>query len=421
MVWPIHYADIRLKHPEKRFKVGSTVKARIFALESARNRVVLTLKKSLVESELDVTEGFEQVKGGQVMLAVISKILDKGCIVDLFGGLRAFIPQSEARWVSRRCREQFTDTWYSQNYVTNLSDIFFVGKPVTVRITDVDAVSQKLVASVRQAMPTALAVESLEVGNQVSGQVAQVHADQVVLTLVPSQRTALLSLSNLSNHRHQEIDQVRESLKVGEKLDDLIVVSKNAQSGLIIVANKRVGASISTIAVSGVSKSAQAIDSIQVGLIVTGQVVSHTPQGTMVQLTPNTRGRVHPCDASDDLSIVAKGEGPLNIEETARCYVLKVNPSTRIIDLSTRQSRVDPSKAGTEVDAEIGCVQDLKEGMKLRGLVKNVADHGVFVALGRSVTARIMIKELFDDVGNPKSSCDVGLTGAVCQRLAIPL
>ena len=29
VVWPMHYADIRLKHPEKKFKPGQVVKARV--------------------------------------------------------------------------------------------------------------------------------------------------------------------------------------------------------------------------------------------------------------------------------------------------------------------------------------------------------------------------------------------------------
>ncbi len=97
VVWPLHYADIRLKHPEKRFKVGSTVRCRVFAIEAARGRVALTLKKSLIDSTLDVPKSLSDVAGGQIMPAVVSKLLDKGCIVDLFGGLRAFVPQSEAR------------------------------------------------------------------------------------------------------------------------------------------------------------------------------------------------------------------------------------------------------------------------------------------------------------------------------------
>ena len=97
VVWPLHYADIRLKHPEKRFKVDATVRARVFALESQRNRVVLTLKKTLVESELKTPTDSADVATGDITTAVVSKIMDKGCIVDLFGGSRAFVPLSEAR------------------------------------------------------------------------------------------------------------------------------------------------------------------------------------------------------------------------------------------------------------------------------------------------------------------------------------
>ncbi|EJT49659.1 rRNA processing-related protein [Trichosporon asahii var. asahii CBS 2479] len=372
VVWPLHYADIRLKHPEKRFKVGASVKARVFAIEPARNRVVLTLKKSLVESDLPVPGSFADVTAGEITPAVVSKILDKGCIVDLFGGLRAFVPQSEA----------------STNYVANLNDVFFVGKAVNVRITDVDEHSQKLVASVRQALPTAVAAEKLEVGSDVSGIVAQIHAEQVVVTLIPSQLTALLSLANLSNHRGMGVDELRKSLKVGEKLEDLVVVSKNATSGLIIVANKRAKKGIPT----GISTPARNFDAIAVGDVLPGRVISKTPQGAMVRLGKKIRGRVAPTDASDDLS--APG---LKVDDDVLCCVLKVDAESRAIDLSTRKSRVQPYSAPAIVDAEINSTADLKAGQSVRGIVKNVAPNGLFVALGRSVTARVMIKELFDD------------------------
>ena len=97
VVWPLHYADIRLKHPEKRFKVGGTVRCRVWSLEPARNRVVVTLKRTLVDSTFETPASFAEARAGMVTSAVVSKILEKGCLVDLFGGLRAFIPQSEAR------------------------------------------------------------------------------------------------------------------------------------------------------------------------------------------------------------------------------------------------------------------------------------------------------------------------------------
>ena len=189
------------------------------------------------------------------------------------------------------------------------------------------------------------------------------------------------------------VDALRSSLTTGEMLNDLVVISKNPTSGFFIVANKRVAKTP-----SGASSSAESIGEIQVGVITSGRVLSHTTQGSTIQLGSGAHGRVHPCDAVDDFSVIASGEGPLNVDDDVMCYVLKTNPSTRIIDLSTRPSRTQPDKAQNVVDKEIQEIKDLAEGQPVRGLVKNLSNHGVFVALGRTVTARIMIKEMFDDV-----------------------
>jgi rRNA biogenesis protein RRP5 len=190
------------------------------------------------------------------------------------------------------------------------------------------------------------------------------------------------------------IDELRSSLKVGEDLGDLVVISKNATSGLLIVSNKREQGASSA---SGISRPVKAIDAIKAGHTISGRVLSHTPQGTMIQITPAIRGRVHPCDTVDDLSIISSGNGPLIEGNTVKCYVLSSDRSTRLFDLSTRPSRLDPKGAPAIVDPEINAAADIQEGQNIRGLVSNVANHGVFVSLGRNITARIKIRELFDD------------------------
>ena len=88
------------------------------------------------------------------------------------------------------------------------------------------------------ALPSSLSAAKIELGDVVQGLVAAVHPEQVLITLQPSQLNALLSLSNLSHHRALTIEQIRASLKPGDHIDDLVVVSKNSTSGLLIVANK---------------------------------------------------------------------------------------------------------------------------------------------------------------------------------------
>jgi rRNA biogenesis protein RRP5 len=277
-----------------------------------------------------------------------------------------------------------------------LKDIFYVGKSVNVRITELRPEEGKVTASIRQALPAAIAAEKLNVGDMVSGMVSQVHSEQVVITILPAQLTALLSLSTLANHRQVGIDELRKDLKIGEKLEGLVVVSKNPTSGLLVLSTKR-----SNTQSLGISKPMVSFESLTPGEIVSGKVVEHAGTGTQIELPNGLKGRVHPCDATDDLGLIASGNGPLNVGEEVKCLVLKVNPHTRIIDLSTRQSRVDPENAGDVVDREITSIDDLKEGQSIRGLVKNVTQHGLFVALGRSVVARIKIKELFDEVSPP--------------------
>lgn len=45
VVWPIHFADIPLKHPQKRFKSGGSIKCRVRKIFPSTDTVVLILPK----------------------------------------------------------------------------------------------------------------------------------------------------------------------------------------------------------------------------------------------------------------------------------------------------------------------------------------------------------------------------------------
>jgi len=294
-------------------------------------------------------------------------------------------------------------THISQNPSSNLSEIFYVGQPTKLRIIELQPAVHRLVGSIRQALPSALAAEQLDIGHSVSGQITQIHAEQVVITLQPSQSTALLSLSNLSNHRHMTIDEMRSSLKVGEKMDGLVIVSKNAQSGLFIVSypkNPAAATNATTAGATGNDKEGISWRTVQVGQAITGKVVSHSTLSAGIQIK-GLRGRLHATNIADDYDQVSfpQPDGPGSIGDTVYCTVLKVNPAAKLLELSSRASRVK-STGGEVKDAEVNSVADLEVGKKVRGFVKNVAAGGVFVALGTGVTARVMIKELFDDVSS---------------------
>lgn len=71
----------------------------IFSADPIKNRVVLTLKRQLINSELPIVTTFADAQVGVVTHGTVSKIMEKGVLVDFFGGIRALIPAGEAACV----------------------------------------------------------------------------------------------------------------------------------------------------------------------------------------------------------------------------------------------------------------------------------------------------------------------------------
>jgi rRNA biogenesis protein RRP5 len=68
---------------------------KVFAVAPEKNRVILTLKKSLLNSALPILSPTD-AKVGLDVDGLVTQIMDKGMLVELFGGIRAFVPIGEA-------------------------------------------------------------------------------------------------------------------------------------------------------------------------------------------------------------------------------------------------------------------------------------------------------------------------------------
>ncbi|PWN27160.1 hypothetical protein BDZ90DRAFT_232714 [Jaminaea rosea] len=383
VVFPLHFADVVLKKPEKKYKPGATVKARVLNVDSARNRIVCTLKKSLVTSELPMISSLQDARVGVVTQGTVSKFVEnRGMIVDLFGGLRAFVPASEAT----------ESSLLSSSSAPSLTQHFFEGKVVKLRLTHVDYENHKLLASVKQASPSYLAkmdVAAVQVGEKVTATVAAVHQDVVVLEVQPSKVRGLYSLAVLANQRDQTVEEVREALQDGETLGDLVVVDKHADRGIVILGDAKQPLKKPRTAALGEPLN---VGSIQTGMVQGG--AGGEPNTVTIALAGgNCRARLHLTDVSDDFS---KAIIPNNGEQL-QVYVVRLRNFGKRANISTRPSHLTPDAAADIKDSEIDLCSDLTVGTKARGFVKAVTAAGLFVDLGRNATARVMISELFDD------------------------
>ncbi|KAK7059164.1 rRNA biogenesis protein rrp5 [Paramarasmius palmivorus] len=386
VVWPNHYADIALKHPAKRFRVGSTIKCRVLVVDAERKRISLTAKKTLLESTLPIVSSFEDAEVGQLAHAVIFKVTSKSLMVEFFNNVKAVIPLKEVRQVCQ------SENWrFLEEPIQNLGALYPVGKVVKVRILSVDKNERRILASIRHSGSNfkqySTDISSIEIGNIVEGVVAEVHKDNAVLALQPSNVRALISMNNLANHRSLTPAQLQVMLKVDEKLADLVVVSRNTEKGFVIVANK-------PKAKPSLSKGALSIDTVQEGQIVGGRVVRHARHGVLVKLPSHIGGILHPTDVSDDFSVANPFPA---VESVLKAAVVAIDKAGKQLTLSTRHSRIYPNQNKAIVDREVNDISDLHVGETVRGFIKSVAEHGLFVTIGRGIDARVQIKELFDD------------------------
>lgn len=263
---------------------------------------------------------------------------------------------------------------------------------VKVRIISVDPDNSHIVASIRQASSDFKAITDIngvEIGNIVEGVVAEVHKENAIITLQPTQVRALISLNNLANHRLTSLSQLRIALKVGDKLEELVIVSRFPEKGFVIVAS-RPKAKVALLPKGSISMASAAI-----GQIVGGRVTRHTRNGAYVKLTAHIGGVLHPTDISDNYDV---GNPFPSIDSILKAVVIGVDLSKNQLALSTRQSRMHPDQNKPVFDREIKTVGDLVVGETIRGFIKSIAEHGLFVTLGRDIDARVQIKELFDEV-----------------------
>ena len=268
-----------------------------------------------------------------------------------------------------------------------------MGKVVKVRILSVDSEHRRIVASIRQAASNAKStvtdIRGVEIGNIVEGAVSEIHKDNVVLELKLTGARALMSLKNLANHRGVSLAQLRTGLQAGDTLSELVVVTRNPDKGYVIVANTP------KVREALPSKCSLSIDTMVPGQIVGGRVIRHARHGALVKITAHITGTLHPTDASDDYEA---GITFPAIDSVLKAAIVEVDKTKKQLVLSTRRSRMYPGEVKPITDRQIQNLNDLVAGETVRGFIKSIAEHGLFVTLGRTIDARVQIRELFDEV-----------------------
>ncbi|KAI0550271.1 hypothetical protein F4679DRAFT_543699 [Xylaria curta] len=391
----MHLADVRLQHPEKKFREGLKVKARVLSTDLFKRQVRLTLKKTIVNSEAKPLQSFDELVVGTQSPATIVKVLDNGAVVQFYGSLRGFLPVSEM----------------SEAYIRDPKEHFRAGQVVSVHILNFDVEAQKLFVSCKD--PSAFGIEkqnalkNLKIGDIVSAKVVQKTEDDVHVELLDSNIKALLSIGQLTD-RPSKNQSSMKGIRVGQILSELVVLNKNDSRRSIALSKKP-----SLVQASRDGKLLTAFDQARVGETRQGFVRNITITAVFVEFPGQLIGLLPksklPREDQDipDFGLKKYQSIAVKIDSIDRDNGRLVVASSAYTDKpSTDAQSAAAPKPENPVDETLKSADDLYVGKVTKAKVVSVKSTQLNVRLADNIQGRVDVSQIFDSwdkITTPKS------------------
>ena len=395
LVPEIHLTDARLLHPEKRFKEGMTVTARVLSIDSSRKKIRLTLKKSLVNSEAAPFMSYDAISVGMQSPGAIVNILPAGAVVQFYGNVRGFLPVAEM----------------SEAYIQDPSQHFKVGQVVNVHVLRITPEAKKLVVSCKDpsifGLAQQTALKNLKVGEIVSVQVAEKTSDNISVIISASELPAIIPLGHLTDGSEAKNFSALKKIRVGQTLTDLAVLEKVVSKHLVILTNKP-----SLIKAATSRTLLRDFDDVKENRIVQGFVKNVTPSAVLIQFGGGLTGLL-PKSKIAGKALLLPDFGMTKFK-SAEVKVISVDHIQRrfllsMTDISSQDaskfvtgSTIENRTAINPVDDTITSLDDLTMGRLTKATVLSVKDTQINAQLADNIQGRIDISQVFDSWGDIK-------------------
>lgn len=374
-----HFSDIRLQHPEKKFREGLKVKARVLSINLSQRRMRLTMKKTLVNSEAPVIKSFDEVSIGMQVPGTIIKIQQSGAHIQFYGSLQGFLPTSEM----------------SEAFIKDPAEHFRAGQVVSVHVLDADAEKNRLVVSCKDPAAFGLekqnALKALKLGDLVSAKVTQKTEDQVFVELVGSGLKALLPVGHLTDKSMSKTQHVLKRINVGQTMSNLMVLDKDNNKRAIVLTQKP---SLLNAAQNGQLLST--FEDCKPGMITHGFVKNITQTAVFVQFGGNLRALLPKSRLPTDVQ--TKPDFGMHTWQTIEVKIISTIPDLRrILVAPASEADEDATKPKGTKTAAPAPSDGLETGSITKARITAVKKTQINVQILKSETqGRVDISQVFD-------------------------
>ncbi|KAK2681619.1 hypothetical protein RAB80_003412 [Fusarium oxysporum f. sp. vasinfectum] len=387
-----HFSDVKLQHPEKKFRQGMKVKARVLSTNLSKKQMRLTLKKTLVNSEAPVIKAYEEASVGMQIPGTIIKIQSSGAIIQFFGAVQGFLPISEM----------------SEAYIKDPKEHFRTGQVVSVHVLDVEPESKRLVVSCKDPSAFGLdkqnALKKLQLGDIVSAKVTQKTEDQVFVELADAQLKAILPVGHLTDKSTSKNQYALKRIAVGQTLSDLVIIEKNENRRAVILSHKP------SLVSAGKDKTLlTSFEDAKEGKIVAGFVRNITVTAVFVQFGGAVNALLPKARLAADIQDLP--DFGMHKHQSIEVKIVSVIPDHKRIVVAPadfdESAELDKKAKASDKPA---ASDDIEFGTVAKAKITSIKDTQLNVQLVDSkVQGRIDVSQIFDkweDIPDPKDPLD---------------
>ncbi|KAI8342777.1 hypothetical protein BC941DRAFT_368731 [Chlamydoabsidia padenii] len=413
-----HLADVKLSRPELKYKAGGKVRMRVLVVDEERRKVVLTLKKSLVNSDLPLIESHDTAELKMATHGVIISVLDHGCVVGFYNNVTAFCPAGEM----------------TEARNVNIKEAFHPGQTVKVYVLSVDSEQKRMMVSMirdtslteaerdaRKMQKATNAPEPYKAGTIVDGAQVTDVKNMFLLLKMPNGLVGRIHITNAFDKLNDiPVDQRRHPLQMFKdktlKVKIMNTHSIKKQTHLAVShAHKTMNMTECTLVLDDKVLEQHKYDTkhIKVGDKALGFVTDVKRDHLWVAFDYYTKGMVRKQHTSSDVSIANRMGKHFVVGQAVQVSVASVNRTKKTLDLAI----IDDDESVATVVTDIKALQ---VGQVLNGLVQKVdSKTGLFVQLVTGLTGKVHLTDISDKfVDDPTSAIKVN-TVVKCKVLEI--
>jgi rRNA biogenesis protein RRP5 len=373
-----HLADVKLLHPERKFRPGLAVSARVLSVDKDQKRVRLTLKKTLVNSEFAILDSFDKAVPGTQSPGTITRLLPSGAVVEFYGFVKGFLPVSEM----------------SEAFIEDPREHFKEGQVVNVFVISSNPAERKLQLSCKvpseKDETQEAAFAKVVIGSIVTGTVLHKTQDDVQISVDPSGIKGVILSGQLTDGTGHRNANALAKLKVGQTLTDIIVIEKVASKKLLVLSLKQ-----SLIEESRLGRFLTSFEEVQVGKTVKGFVKNIIPSGVFIGFAAGLTGLVLKNSLPEKLSQLP--DFGLKRFQSVSAIISSRDSETRRFLLSMKEASNTPlDNKINALDPTIEKLEDITVGRITKARIVSVKATQLNVRLAGDVQGRVDVSQVFD-------------------------